>query len=653
MKVINTAILPWVAAIALVGCGGGGGGGGGGGFSALGLAGTTAATGTSTGTGSTGTGGVVAGPAQPNDIADTSFTISPESYKAMAPQLSKDAGIAYRYGSASTASVGTEYFKRADIEFTAAQQPLAGNGTRTHWQVGGPPTVSADWYFSIMANAAFVADNPATSPGVSVYQQLAAGNNVLSQRPEVSWIYPEGIVDPNAANFKAQGLAANNPVAMGRCAGRPGWCVQGIVAYQSGLIANARGSNNALNQVTTQLEAGMVPTGVAVTNSGEFALVTVWDSVNVRGRVAVIALAGLCNSCTPAQPAKETFWGEWNATYPGLQNLGNYAFMKVVGYIELPDMKAPTEISATTGVNPWTGYGQTTADRDSLNLSTESNRQSFISGGNVNAYAKTGVAVVISKSERKATFIDLKPLFAYYKKMYFGTLSDFNQTKNVGQAANQWPFTFANTAEQVPTIIKTVSLANAPTAVKASLWNTPRAWIATQDGVLHTFGLGNYLSPTATGTASEVVETGSFGGIGANPTGLTYFRNTVGNAGNDINNKLIVVSRGERKVTWVDVNSGAVERTLQDKNLIDPITADDNEGGGTYAPVISIADYNGKAISNYRYGVLYLHPGFAACQQTAGGCPTINASGGAAPFEFGGSLALPGKAFMLAGSNVP
>ncbi|MEP6722266.1 MAG: hypothetical protein ABJA77_12520, partial [Variovorax sp.] len=167
MKVKNTAILPWIAAVALVGCGGGGGGSGGG-FSALGLSSTTATgAAAATGTGSTGTGGAAAGPAQPNDIADASFTISPEAYKAMAPQLSKDAGIAYRYGAASTVSVGTEYFKRADNVFTAVQQPLAGNGTRTHWQVGGPATDSADWYFSIMANAAFVADNPATSPGVS------------------------------------------------------------------------------------------------------------------------------------------------------------------------------------------------------------------------------------------------------------------------------------------------------------------------------------------------------------------------------------------------------------------------------------------------------------------------------------------------------
>ncbi|MDO9441577.1 MAG: hypothetical protein Q7T73_11870, partial [Beijerinckiaceae bacterium] len=360
------------------------------------------------------------------------------------------------------------------------------DGLRTHWQVGGPPTDDAAWYFSNMANAAFVADDPGKSSGVSVYQQVAAGNNTYSQLPEISWIYPDGINDLNATDFRARGLAAYKPVAIARALGRPGWNVQSIVAYQSGLIANARGSNNALNEATTQLDPGMVPTGIVVTNSGEFALVTVWDTVAIRGRVAVIALAGLCNSCTPEQPRKDTYWGEWDAPYPGLPNLSNFAFMKLLGYVELPDMKAPTEIFATTGVNPWTGYGQTTRDRYFLNLRNEANRQTFINGANANAYARSGIAVVLSKSERKASFIDLRPLFAYYRKMYFGARSDFEKTADLGPTATQWPFTFQAAAEQRPTIVKTIDLENPPTAVRMTLW-TPwnerrRAWIATEEG---------------------------------------------------------------------------------------------------------------------------------------------------------------------------
>ena len=106
---------------------------------------------------------------------------------------------------------------------------------------------------------------------------------------------------------------------------------------------------------------------------------------------------------------------------------------------------------------------------------------------------------------------------------------------------------------------------------------------------------------------------------------------------------------------WVnfagDGNSGQVVRELQDRNLKDPIAADDNETNGSSALVLTVADHNGKAISNYRYGPLVLHSGFSACQ--GAGCPTVNASGGAAPFEWGGSLPLPGKPFGVAGGNVP
>ena len=60
-----------------------------------------------------------------------------------------------------------------------------------------------------------------------------------------------------------------------------------------------------------------------------------------------------------------------------------------------------------------------------------SNWQSFASGGsNYGRYAKGGVAVVISKSEQKVAFIDLKPLFSYVNSVYFSS--------NVGTTSNLW-----------------------------------------------------------------------------------------------------------------------------------------------------------------------------------------------------------------------
>ena len=76
-----------------------------------------------------------------------------------------------------------------------------------------------------------------------------------------------------------------------------------IMVFQSGLIGAAQ-SNTARNKATAQLAAGKVPTAIAVSNSNEFAFITVWDTVNLRGEIAVVALAGLCDSCTHQQPGR-------------------------------------------------------------------------------------------------------------------------------------------------------------------------------------------------------------------------------------------------------------------------------------------------------------------------------------------------------------
>jgi hypothetical protein len=58
---------------------------------------TAAATTTTTGSGTP----LAIGPAQASDIVDNSQAISAAAYRDMATKLSKDAGIAYRYGPAA------------------------------------------------------------------------------------------------------------------------------------------------------------------------------------------------------------------------------------------------------------------------------------------------------------------------------------------------------------------------------------------------------------------------------------------------------------------------------------------------------------------------------------------------------------------------
>lgn len=669
----NKFAMSLVLAAALVGCGGGGGGGTGttpSGSSSL----TTTTQADSSGTGASGAGGsgnVPAGTSTGSSTAPPSTTptsLDKPTYVNLASNWGTTSGIAFRYGAASTVSdsglptAADRGFGTAFTTGAGSQEPNVGaGGYAGSWQIGGPATTSAGDYFQNMANVAFVADDPSQSPGVSVFQQIAVSRNVFSQLPQISRIYEDGIKDPN---IRALNLGAVRPTAMGRCDGRPGWCVNSIVAFQDGTIANARGSNTALNQAILKLDANMVPTAVAVSNSAEFAMVTVWDTVNQRGRVAVIALTGLCNGCSVAEPAREQYWGEWKEAHPGLANLGNIGYMKLLGYVELPGMTAPTEIAISTGWNPW--EGRTSDERDNLPLSTESNRQTFMDGGvNQNAYAKTGMAVVISKTDRKAAFIDLRPLFQYYKKMYFGTSGNFNSTRNVGNGANQWPFPFSAASEQVPQVVKTVTFDRPPTAVKLQLWGSnPRAWVATEEGALRIFSLGNYMATAGGGAPDQIQQTGAVA-VGANPTSISHYRAEVNTTNNMINTRLLVSSRGERKIQWIDLASngsgGTIWKTLQDRNLKDPIAIDDNESHGSEVSVVTVADF-AKGVTNFRYSPLVMHSTYTACQPP--GCATQSGNTG---FEFAGPLtqpwspggtpgtgaALPGKAFAVSGANVP
>ena len=269
------------------------------------------------------------------------------------------------------------------------------------------------------ANTAFVPDNPAQNSGVSVFQTISAGRNVFGQRPQWSWIYQDGLNDPNVAGYKSAGLDANNPVAMGRCAGRPGWCVNGIVAFQNGLIGSARGSNTALNASTTQLESGMVR---HLHRRDQQRRIRARDGVGHGQRARPHrggGARGHVQQLRPGAARQEVYWGEWRAAYPGLPNLGNIGFMKVVGYVDLPDMKAPTAISVTTGWNPWinlnAGRARPHAERGSQPRDLHQRREQ----GQVPAQGRRrrgGVQVGAEGDLRRPE----APL-AYYLKVYFGT----------------------------------------------------------------------------------------------------------------------------------------------------------------------------------------------------------------------------------------
>ncbi len=575
--------------------------------------------------------------------------------------MGKAGGLAYRYGP-SSAEYGTtgnagipSYYKRADTAFVSDRDggirpcypPYCGT-----WQVGqydndtNPGGYSSNW-----GHIAYTPDSPTQRIGVSDLAISSVSNNAFSQKPELSWTLGGGGLDEFlAVKVRDEGKDASNPVAIARCY-RPGWCMSSVMVFQSGLVAIA-GSNTAPNYASAQLAAGKVPTAVAVSSGGEFAFITVWDTTNLRGEVAVVALAGICGFCSISNPGQSDYWGEWSGLYPGLPNMGNVGYMKVLGYAPLPaEMKAPTEISVTTGFNRNAYLNESGNDKAyDLPLSNAANRATFAPGGrNFDRYAKAGIAVVISKSEQRVAFVDLKPLFQYYQSMYFGTASDFNVTTAIGSGDSQWPRTFASAPQQAPTVIKTVNLASRPTAVKAYLWGAnKRAWVGTQDGQLHIFNLGDY--PTAgTASAASIVEMGSVA-VGRNPTSIAYPKEK--SRYPDITNEVIVTSRGDRKIDWVRFSGagGSIVRTLQDQRMQDPVAAEDTENNGTDSAVLSVADFNGKQLHNYRYGPVIMYSYSISCQPP-NGCGM--GSSGNDPFEYGGSFTFPGTPFQVTGANIP
>ncbi|WP_244222718.1 hypothetical protein [Cupriavidus lacunae] len=483
---------------------------------------------------------------------------------------------------------------------------------------------------------------------------LSAG--VITEKPQTAWVFGNATTNPQLGSYVSAngGAMPTQPIAVGRCSEHD--CAQSLVAFQNGLIASV-GSNTASHSASVKLPAGKVPTAIAITTNSEFALVTIWDTVNLKGQVAVIALGSLADGSELGGPYDSSDMS-WAGLYPGLRNMSNFVFMKLLGFVDLPDMKAPTDISAVTDFgtmqdnttqgwlyDPVGNAGASMSLRQVTPALSDANRKSFAPGGvNANLISRSGVAAVISKSEQKVVFLDLKPLFDKVNKTYFeGTLSSLNSTlANTGQGDSQWPQAFS-VDNYAPTIVKTMSLAQKPTAVKVSILANPgQAWVATEDGVIHAISVAGVQSGTNLDPAliSEVNTLQ----VGKNPTSISHNvnRDTFGNS----NTRVWVVSRGEQKVQLVDMASLTVVKTLQDSRIVDPISVSETQQSPLLTSVISLTDYTGKQVMNYRYAPISLQGGNTPLNIGVG-------QSGNDQFEFGGAYAVAGKPFNFTQSNVP
>ena len=290
----------------------------------------------------------------------------------MAAQLSKDAGIAYRYGDAAVvdnSGVPTLATRSSNMILCNS----SGQNCLGSWEVGGPYSSNPGLYSTNQAHVGFVADNTAQRVGVGDLTISAIDRNTFTQVPRLPWQNAAawdgsgGRDTYNASVYKKNRQTTGEPVAVTRCGGRAGY-LRGRTGGFPERPDRHRGSNTANNQARSNCRPTRFPTGIASTNNSEYALVTVWDTTALKGQVAVISMAGLCNGCDPYNStAWYDWWQEWNGVYPGLPNTGNTAFMKILGYIDLPGMNAPTEIAVTTGFDQFKtvlgngqGMGRTT-----------------------------------------------------------------------------------------------------------------------------------------------------------------------------------------------------------------------------------------------------------------------------------------------------
>ena len=212
--------------------------------------------------------------------------------------------------------------------------------------------------------------------------------------------------------------------------------------------------------------------------------------------------------------------------------MGNIAFMKILGYVDLPrhDARRPRSPSppAWTSSTPcrcggnFIGLRQHAADQQATGSSFTGRRQRTPA-----RYAKGGVAVVISKSEQKVAFIDLKPLFSHYQRHVLRQRPTCSATSNLGMADNQWPLHLRQHAaadadgDQDGGAAEPSRRRSRPPCGAAG----KRAWVATQDGTLRIYSLGGYApGGTAAPAASAIAEVGTVAGIGRNPTSLAHLQ---------------------------------------------------------------------------------------------------------------------------------
>jgi hypothetical protein len=515
--------------------------------------------------------------------------------------------VEYRFGP----SYG--FYNPTPETFPTLMKLSGENGVIGHSYVAGTET---DWY----SEGGQLVFSPNASASAAYQSGVAQAINgdiyTFSDSPQYCFIngiqwnpgktmdisHGQQLPDPSVrqpAFIAANGGTVPPPIATVRTGGLGG--LTGFLFFKNGFITAAGNgatdgyySGSAFPYAFTQLAAGKVPTAGAVTLNTEFLLLTVWDTINQKGQLAVVAVDGEIRAQQSAG-IKQYLWG-----FP---NRFKVKALKVLGYIDLP-FDAPTSISVSNDMMQKDGVGESENAGLAGLLDSQAERDRWFAWtGHYKKTPKSGYAVIASRAENKVAFIDLQPLFEYYRQMYFTTQANYDLTKNQGPAADQWPFTFSHAPAQVPTVYDTIDVTS-PTALMAGMPQNPnggagttnayktKAYIATMGGDLLIHDIGDLITTASGGSIGAPVTTVA---IGRNPTSI--------DSNVEFRPGTVITCRGDKSIHLIDP-AGAIISTLEDSRIQDPIyTAVSQNGRLLYSTnLLHVMDFEGSQILTYRFG---------------------------------------------------
>lgn len=516
------------------------------------------------------------------------------------------------------------------------------------YELGGPPVTDGD-YWSDSGQVGYVPDS-VTDAGLDRVQTYSYYDRVFAISPRLDWASGKPHSDPQTRDPYYQtlfGQLPKHPIAMVRNYGMQQ--NEALVLYREGYLAIAgtqtsRGTSE-WPYPGFEFPTNKVPTSLAVTTANELALVTIWDTTSKKGQLAVFALEG-----------KYIPFHTW--PYMGLPNQGSWSGFKLLGYVDLP-MATPTSVSAASN-GWWSGPSQTGGlVMSQIKLSNESHRKNVYSGAWNGMVAKGGYAIVASQHDNKVAFVDLSPLFSYFRESYLSSASSFSATIAArGPGSSNFPQTFAVRPSITPKVMLQVDVPT-PTTVLAGLkldrWTKDhyKGYVASRDGTIRIFNTSSLMKRNDWERLGSLAQIGSFN-VGRNPVSMCFTRRGDSNLpllpyGTDgrqsradpLNNLFYIAVRGDRKVVAaVTFNgAGAVYRTIKDKRMGDPVAVSTAVRG----PILSVADFRGRKLLSFRVGTIN-----DIRNNKVYGC----GSDGKAPFELAGQVSFSGYPFLVNSTNV-